>query len=261
MRFFLALAAFLGTIAAAHADVVATGVKYAENTIQTSNQRLFVSSDGAFYELKYGASGWNKTAVPVHFKDGVSRRCYFLGSTETMGKVYTMCTEDALNPFARKHLFGLDIYQAAAQLIEAGELHGMSLPNGLAADDMGTLYAADSGFPLLPGTIQKITLAGPYTVGTQTTLHRFIACKPNGVRHANGRLYVTVNPFSYLGVSQLMRYDIRADRLENGRSLYASLSFLDDFALVEGGAVLAEFLGNRIVHVSEQGGQLHRASF
>ncbi|HEY0844670.1 MAG TPA: hypothetical protein VGE12_04855 [Noviherbaspirillum sp.] len=261
MRKLLMLALSLCTAIAAHAEVVATGVRYAENAIQTSNQRLFVSSDGAFYELTAGASGWNKTAVPVHFKDGVARHCYFLGVAETMGRVYTVCTENALNPLARKRLFGLDIMQGAPQLVEAGELHGMSLPNGLAADDAGNLYAADSGLPLLPGTIQKITLAGPYTIATQTTFHRYLANKPNGVRYANGKLYVTVNPFSYLGVSQLLRYDLGANGLANCTTIYSSLAFLDDFTLVNGGAVIAEFLGGRIVHVSEQGNELHRASF
>lgn len=261
MRFLLSFAALLCLSIAARAEVVATSIKYAENSIQTSNQRLFVSSDGGFYELTAGPAGWNKTAVPVHFRDGLARHCYFLGMAETMGRLYTLCAEDTVNPFAKKTLFGLDIYQSVPQLIEAGELVGMSLPNGLAADSLGNLYAADSGLPLLPGTIQKITLAGPYTIGTQSTFHRFVACKPNGLRHANGKLYVTVNPFSYLGVSQLMRYDIGANGLSNGATLYASWGFLDDFTLVEGGAVVAEFLGGRIVHVSEQGNELHRASF
>lgn len=261
MRFLIPLALALCMSIAAHAEVVATGVRYAENSIQTSNQRLFVSSDRAFYELTAGAAGWNKTAVPVQFKDGNARHCYFLGITETMGRVYTLCTEDAINPFAKKRLFGLDIQQAAPQLIEAGELQGMALPNGLAADNAGNLYAADSGLPLLPGTIQKITLAGPYTIATQTTFHRYLTNKPNGLRHANGKLYVTVNPFSYLGISQLLRYDIGASGLSNCTTIYTSLAFLDDFTLVQGGAVLAEFLGGRIVHVNEQGSELHRATF
>lgn len=267
MRFLITLAMSLcmaiATIAAgaARAEVVATGIRYAENAIQTSNQRLFVSSDGAFYELMAGAAGWTKAAVPVQFKDGMARHCYFLGITETMGRVYTLCTEDSLNPFAKKRLFGLDIHQSSPHLVEAGELHGMALPNGLAADALGNLYAADSGLPLLPGTIQKITLAGPYTIATQTTFHRYLTNKPNGLRHANGKLYVTVNPFSYVGLSQLLRYDIRANSLDNCTTIYTSFAFLDDFALVNGGAVVAEFLGGRIVHVNEQGTELHRAAF
>lgn len=264
MRFLprsLTLALSLCAAAAAHAEVVATGVRYAENSIETSNQRLFVSSDGAFYELKAAASGWTKTAVPVEFRDGVARHCYFLGITETMGRVYTLCTEDSINPLAKKHLFGLDIQQAAPKLIEAGELQGMALPNGLAADNSGNLYAADSGLPLLPGTIQKITLAGPYTIATQTTFHRYLTNKPNGLRFANGKLYVSVNPFSYLGLSQLLRYDLGANGLANCTTVYSSLAFIDDFTLVNGGAVVAEFLGGRITHVNEQGIELHRASF
>lgn len=248
-------------VSAAHAELVATDVAYAENTIQTSNQRLFASADGAFYELTLAAGNWYKTMVPFSFKDGRARPCYFLGIAESAGTVYTLCTEDSFNPLARKYLFGLDIYQATPQLREVGELDRIALPNGLAADSGGNLYAADSGMPLLPGSIRKITLANPYAIATQTTLHNFIACKPNGLRYANGKLYVSVNPFSYVGLSQLLRYDLGANGLSNQASLYSSLGFLDDFALVEGGAVLAEFLGGRIVHVNEQGAELHQAGF
>lgn len=244
----------------AHAEPAATNVKHAENTIQTGNQRLFASSDGAVYELTLGSAGWSKTPVPARFKDGAAHYCYFLGIAETAGMVYTMCTEDALNPLAKKHLFGLDS-ALPAQLTEVGELKNMALPNGLAADGSGNLYAADSGWPLLPGTIQKITLAGPYSIASQATFHNFVLCKPNGVRFANGKLYVSTNPFSYLGLSQLLRYDLGANGLSNKTQVYSSLAFLDDFALVDGGAVVAEFLGARIVHINENGGELHQASF
>lgn len=253
-------AAMLMLASFAHAEPAATNVKHAENTIQTGNQRLFASADGAFYELTLGSAGWSKAQVPVRFRDGVARSCYFLGIAESAGMVYTMCTEDSLNPLAKKHLFGLNTAQPA-QLTEVGELKNMALPNGLAADGNGNLYAADSGWPLLPGTLQKITLAGPYAIASQTTFHRFVLCKPNGVRYANGKLYVSTNPFSYLGLSQLLRYDLGANGLSNQTQIYSSLAFLDDFALVDGGAVVAEFLGARIVHINENGGELHQATF
>lgn len=245
----------------ARAEVIASGVSSAENTIQTSNQRLFASSDGAFYELTLDSLGWHKTPVDVAFKDGKPRPCYYLGITESAGTVYTVCTESNLDPLAKKHLFGLDPYQAAARLVEAGELSGVALPNGLAADRSGNLYLADSGLPLLPGAIHKITLSGAYAIATQGVFHSFIACKPNGLKQDAGRLYVSVNPFSYLGLSQLLRYDIGATGLANKASIYDSWGFLDDFALVQGGVVVAEVLGGRISHVSEAGTVLHTAGF
>lgn len=243
------------------AELVATNVSLAENTIQTSNQRLFASSDGAFYELILNSGSWRRLTVPVSFKDGRTRPCYFLGITESAGTVYTACTEDAFNPLAKKYLLGLDMYQTAARLQEVGELHDMALPNGLAADNSGNLYIADSGMPFLPGVIRKITLASAFAIATQSVLHSFAAYKPNGLRYANGKLYVTVNPFSYVGMSQLLRYDLGANGLSNPAPIYSSLAFLDDFALVDSGAVVSEFLAGRIVHVSERGSELHHASF
>ncbi|MEW9897215.1 hypothetical protein ABWL39_01070 [Chitinivorax sp. PXF-14] len=243
------------------AEVIASGMSAAENTFQTSNQRLFASSDGAFYEITRDGLGWHKMPVVAAFKDGGNRPCYYLGITESAGTLYTVCTESNFDPLARKHLFGLDPYQAVPRLTEAGELGGVALPNGLAADRSGNLYLADSGLPLLPGVIHKITLAGAYTIATQSVFHRFAACKPNGLKHDADRLYVSVNPFSYIGLSQLLRYDIGATGLANKASVYTSWAFLDDFALVRGGAVIAEFLGGRISHVSEAGAVLHTAAF
>lgn len=257
----LAMAGLLFVASAAQAELVVSGVKSAENTIQTSNQRMFASSEGAFYEITKSGSAWAKTALPAKFKDGHSGSCYFLGITETAGMVYTVCTESALNPLAKKHLFGLNIHQSTPQLTEIGELKGMALPNGLAADASGNLYAADSGLPLLPGAIHKITLAGSYAIATQNVFYSFVACKPNGLRYSSGKLYVTVDPFSYVGMSQLLRYDLGANSLSNKAVIYTSWSFLDDFTLVDGGIIAAEFLAGRIVHINENGKVLHTAGF
>lgn len=257
----LALAGLLWSGAAAQAELVASGVDSAENTLQTSSQRMFASSNGAFYEVTKTAGGWAKAELSYKFKDGHSGTCYFLGITEYAGMVYTLCTESAINPLAKKHLFGFGLNDIRAQLTELGELKGMALPNGLAADGSGNLYAADSGLPLLPGAIHKIALTGTYSMGPQSVFHRFLACKPNGMRFSNGKLYVSVNPFSYVGLSQLLRYDLGASGLSNKAVVYASWSFLDDFALVKGGMVAAEFFGGRIVHITEEGKLLHTASF
>lgn len=257
----LAVAGFLLSGGAAQAELVASGVDSAENTLQTSSRRMFASSNGAFYEVSKTASGWAKTELGYKFKDGHNGSCYFLGITEYAGMVYTVCTESSINPLARKHLFGFGVNDTNPQLTELGELKGMALPNGLTADGNGNLYVADSGLPLLPGAIHKIPLAGPYLMGTKSVFHSFVACKPNGLRFSNGKLYVTVNPFSYVGLSQLLRYDLTPGGLTNKAVIYASWSFLDDFALVKGGMVAAEFFGGRIVHITEEGKLLHSASF
>jgi len=245
----------------ARAELVASDAKYAENTIQTSNQRLFLSSDGGFYELTRDSAGWHKNMLPAIFRDGVARPCYYLGIAETAGTVYTVCTENFSNPFAKKYLMGLNIYQPAPQLIEAGQLTGMSSINGLDADGSGNLYAADPGLPLLSGKIIKITMAGSHTIATQNVFHRFIASKPNGIRYAGGKMYISTNPTTYIGTSELMRYDLGANGLYNARTIFKSLWFLDDFMLVQGGAVVTEFLGGRLTHINESGSVLHRASF
>jgi hypothetical protein len=257
----LAVAGFLWWGGAAQAELVTSGVDSAENTLQTSSQRMFASSTGAFYEVTKTASGWTKTELSYKFKDGHSGSCYFLGITELAGMVYTVCTESTINPLAKKHLFGFGVNDISPHLTELGELKGMALPNGLTTDGSGNLYVADSGLPLLPGSIHKIPLTGPYSMGTKSVFHSFAACKPNGLRFSNGKLYVSVDPFSYVGLSQLLRYDLTPGGLTNKAVIFTSWSFLDDFALVKGGAVAAEFFGGRIVHITEEGKLLHSASF
>lgn len=257
----LAVAGLLLSGGAAQAELVASGVDSAENSLQASSQRIFASSNGAFYEVSKTASGWAKTELPYKFKDGHSGSCYFLGITEYAGMVYTVCTESSINPLAKKHLFGFGVNDGAPQLTELGEIKNMALPNGLTADASGNLYIADSGLPLLPGAIHKIQLSGAYSMGPQSVFYSFVACKPNGLRFSGGKLYVSVDPFSYVGMSQLLRYDLTPGGLTNKAVVYTSWSFLDDFALVKGGVVAAEFFGGRIVHVSESGSLLHTASF
>lgn len=249
----------------AAAQVVVAGLKAAENLIQTTNGRIFASGDGALLELKQENGTWRSTTLPARFADGKSATCYFLGISEIQGMVYSLCAENLLNPLAKKHLFAFDSRTAMPQAKQVGELSGVDFPNGLSSDGNGALFAANSGLPLLAGKIHKISLNNPgstqVTIRSQSVLHQFAACKPNGVHYANGRLYVSVNPFSYLGLSQLLRYDVSQNELSNKNSLYSSWNFLDDFALVQGGVLAAEFLGGKISHISETGTFLQSAAF
>jgi len=256
----LILSLFMSASVASSGEVVATDVASAENAMQTSNQRLFVSSNGAFFELIHDSAGWAKQQVPAPFKDAHSGQCYFVGITETGGTLYTVCTENNLNPFAKKHLFGINIDQSVAQLTEVGEIRGTALPNGLAADSSGNLYIVDSGFPFLPGAIRKVTLASTYAIATQSRFYQFVLCKPNGLKYSDGKLYVTTDPPIYVGVSQLLRYDLDPDGLSNKAVIYKSFGFLDDFDLVKGGAVIAEHFGGAVTHVDESGHVLHQTT-
>ncbi|MFC4158586.1 SMP-30/gluconolactonase/LRE family protein [Chitinimonas lacunae] len=233
----------------------------AENQLTTEAGRWFISGDGAVYEGSGDGNGFERRALPARRLDGTLQRCYFLGMAERHGRLYTICTDAALNPFAIKRLFSLDLSDPAAELREIYRPSGLALPNGLAVDAAGDLVLADSGAALLPGRLVKLRLDSHGQVTEQLTLHQFPLCKPNGVRIDGERLYVSLNPLSYVGVSQLKRYHFDGEALRDGVTIYDSWGFIDDFALTRDGVAVAEFLGGKVSHVREDGTLLKQAWF
>jgi hypothetical protein len=250
--------------AATSTELVALGLNAPENGIQTTNGRRFISSNGAFYELNHGRFGYSTTALPVQYLNNSSPSCYFLGITEMFGHIYTACTENNLDPYAKKHLLAMNIYGTMLQ--EIARLDSMALPNGVTSDGNGNLYIVDNGIILLPGSVvnAKINQYCPLcslNASSIKVIHNFQNCKPNGIKYGNGKLYISVDPLAYIGVSQLLRYDVTSSGLDNRVAIFSTWNFLDDFILVDGGIVLAEYLGTSIVHIDNDGDVLHRATF
>lgn len=258
---FMPLAALALLLPALAATPVFDGVPNAENQLAAGNGRWFVSGDGAVYEGRYDGRAYRKRALVARLRDGSPHACTFLGLAERRGRLFAVCSDSTLDPFAAKRLFSLDLADPAAELREIARPAGIALPNDLAVDPDGHLLLADSGAPLLPGRLWRLTLDAAGVVTGQAELHAFPLCKPNGLRVDGDRLYVSLNPLSYVGVSQLKRYRLTAGGLADGSTLYSSWGFIDDFALTTDGAVVAEFLAGRVSHVSEGGQVLRQAAF
>ncbi|MEN8321219.1 hypothetical protein [Acinetobacter junii] len=243
-----------------HAEVILSGVSSAENSLLTSTNRIFVTGDQKVYELTKSADNqWNKQAILAYKTNGQSITCDFLGITEMQGKVYAVCADRVLNPFSTKRLFSLDLSSASPTLNEVGQIENTTLINGLTNDGNGNLYIADSSI-LGPGKILKLRIG---TGGvSQRTVLQYILAKPNGLKLDAGRLYVSLNAVTLLGHTQIARYDVSGERLVNGRTLYSSLSFFDDFSLVKNGLVITDFLTGQVKHIDENTGRvLHQSSF
>ncbi|MGE5452326.1 MAG: hypothetical protein ACM3VZ_10865 [Acidobacteriota bacterium] len=236
------------------------GLKKAENAIQTSTGRSFVSTDGALYEMKESAAGlWSASPVPTRFAQTSTRSCYFTGLTEYASTLYAVCAENTLMPFAPKHLLALDLAQPNAPLQEIAALHDTGFPNGLASDGAGHLYYANTTL-LSAGAVWRITLAGRFAVSEEKEFYKFPFCTANGMKFSQNRLYVGANPPTFVGLSQILRYDVGASGLSNKAVIYESWNVIDDFELVQGGLVVAEYLANKVTHVSESGQVLHAAT-
>lgn len=236
------------------------GLSKAENAIQTTTGRTFVSTKGALYEIAQDAWG-NRSAspLPIKLSTGAST-CYFTGLTEYASTLYATCAENTLLPSAPKHLLAMDLSVPSAPLKEIASLHDSGFPNGLAADGAGHLYYANTTL-LSPGAIWRITLSGRFTVAQEQEFYKFPICTANGLKFWQNHLYVGTNPPTFVGPSQVLRYDVTASGLSNKVIVYTSWNVIDDFELVQGGLVVAEYLGNKVSHISETGTVLHTASF
>ena len=270
MRIAAALLA-LFTLAAADAATPRTiatipGIASAENAIQASDGRIYVSSDGALYRIVPPASphaaddpGWSKTTLAATFLDGRAHACYYLGLAEANRTVFALCTENSLDIYAAKHLMAIDPVAAGATpaLREVGALQSVGLPNGLASDGQGRLYYADTGI-LYPGSVHALTLAGTSAVVSDVTAIQFLLENPNGLKIGAGQLYVGTDPVLLLGTTRVLRYALGS----NGPSPFpavvtSSLGFYDDFSLLAGnGLLLDEFLLGQVQDVDEASGRV-----
>lgn len=250
----------MGTQAATSVVAQVGNLKKAENAIQTSTGRSFVSTDGALYELKESSSGqWSASAVTTRFTNASTTSCYFTGQAEYANTLYALCAENTLMPSAPKHLMAMDLSQANAPLQEIAALHDTGVPNGLASDGAGHLYYANTTL-LSAGAVWRITLASRFSVAEEKEFHKFPFCTANGMKFSQNRLYVGANPPTFVGLSQVLRYDVTATGLANKAVVYESWNVIDDLELVQGGVVVAEYLGNKVTHVSESGQVLHSAT-
>ncbi|WP_147694533.1 hypothetical protein [Vogesella mureinivorans] len=235
------------------------GVQSAENQLLTQSGRWFVSGENGVFEGRFDGRVYSKQRLTARLLNGQAHQCYFLGMTERQGRLYTVCTDNALNPFATKRLFVLNLADPAGELNEMFNPTDVALPNGLVTLPDGSLLLADSGAPLLPGKLLRFTVNAHGAVDGQSVYYRYVLNKPNGLKVDGQRLYVSLNPLTYAGLSQLRRYTLGAAGPQDGTVLYSSWGFLDDFALSSDGVVVAEFLAGRISHVSESGQVLRQA--
>lgn len=255
-KFVLATAGLLLSINV-HAEVILSSIFSAENSLLTSNNRLFISGDRQMSEGYKSNGVWLKKMVPAFNKNGVQVNCDFLGLTEMKStqKVYAVCADSVYIPITAKRLFVLDLNDANSAFREVGTIANATLLNGLTDDEQGNLYVADSAI-LGPGKIIKLALNG--NGFTQTTALQYLLQKPNGLKFdtLTNRLYASLDPVTLLGESQIVRYDLMNGQLQNGRKIFSRFTFLDDFNLVKDGVVVADFLAGSVIHVQESTGNI-----
>jgi sugar lactone lactonase YvrE len=250
------LAVSLALAGCAQLEPLVGGMQRAENVVQTTGGRVFVSSDGGLYELRLTNGKWDKAALAREGEaDGA--RCFFLGMAEHRATLYVAAQCPSMQRDGSAGvLLKLDLAHGAV-LTEVGPMPDIAQPNGMAADDAGRLYLADHGATFAQGALYRVSLEDG-RIGSLEKVAGTESTRPNGVRIAGGKLYLSVTPPAYLGQSRLLRYDLADGGLKNETELYRSRAFIDDFALVEGGLVVTRLLAGRVAHLSEDGTLLHQ---
>ena len=231
----------------------AAKLKAAENVLTLSDGRVLVTYNGGINELRGLPNG------PVTVQPLTAPTCYYAGIVEWKGYIYASCSKNFGLPFSGAALVAAPITADLSKTTfrSIASLSGIAGPNGLAVNESGVLYLADSGLylPPAPGKVVALTLKTPTSLASQKTVFRSLG-RPNGVRYDRNAkvIYFTENPVvNGTAQSNLKR------AVPNGTNAFSqttnvfSLSgYLDDFSLSADGAVMTNAGDNTVIHYNEQ---------
>lgn len=269
----LLAAFFLGTAISAQADTttILTTAPSAENAIQTSDGRLFVSASDGLYQVN--ASTKTKTKVPVALSAtsaaSTSTNCYFTGLAQYQNYLYAACTPDVESNFALRHLLVMDLNQSP-QMRSFHSVSDIGFFNGISLDANGNIYAANFGSLATPsaGRIIKLTMSSRTTVASKVNW-LYSTGRINGIRVNGNTVYYVEDNVYFAGYNYFKKVGITSiGTAGTPQTIYRSTNYIDDFILVTDGAVLATAAmspfapsNGEVVHISETGAVLHSAKF
>lgn len=263
-------------------QVIANGIPMAENALVLNENTLFVSSKQGIYQLKKIQGTWHKTLLTTYLRDGTTTTsCQMGGMTRAKTHAndtakntlaYAVCSEGFGNPSATSRLMMFNPNASEPKVTEVDTIN-VTAPNGMAADNEGNLYVADTGgFFSFGGALVKIKL-NPFTAITpsntqntqvahgvpkyiqatptvtlkQSTYQGFLFQRPNGVRFQGNRLYLSLIPAAFVvGRSRINSYRLAPLGLSDKREHASSYAFLDDFSFSSQGLVTTAFVGQRV---------------
>lgn len=153
----------------------------AENTLFTSQGRLFVSGGSNVYEVSKDAAGFH--AAPLY--DG---NCNFTGLAQRGDVLYAACFD--------LRLYAANLSDAAPKLQAIYSLAGMAAPNGMTSGPDGELYIVDgpistSHLPSPKIVRLQFDAADPMKVTRQLTWLSKGVGLPNGLSRRDRTLYFT----------------------------------------------------------------------
>ncbi|MGH8506862.1 MAG: hypothetical protein ACRETM_13020 [Stenotrophobium sp.] len=202
----------------------------AENTLFTTDGRLFVSGSDDIYEVTRDAAGWHATGLSGKGATGLAQRGDVIYAASFDGNLYAARLSDTPPVFKAIHALG------------------MSLANGMATGPDGALYIVNGplGAALPDPKIVRLRFdpADPMKVTEQTDWLTSGLSFPNGLQRRGNTLLFSDSDALTATLGAIRAVEIQADGSPGPvKTLGTFPSLPDDFSTV-GDDVLAAFYSN-----------------
>lgn len=226
-----------------------TTVPDAENSLITSEGRLFVSGSFNLYEITKNEDGIfeNHRLVEDDY--------YFMGLDEYKGSLYALRTGKGLNAMLKPEpalvigdlsaINPSDEARPSEDIFTEIPLPDMAMPNGLTIDSQGHIFISDT----MGGKIVRFDISeddptnvdGPYDCGLTGLM------APNGLVVDGSYLYIT-------DVGSVKKAEIlKGGSLGPMKTLFSGRVYLDDLTVFQGTLVVCDYMSGTIFQLSAQG--------
>ena len=221
-----------------------------ENSLFSSNGRLFVSGQSNLYEIHRDGQDYRAdTLLP----DGSG--CS--GLTEDKGTLYALCSgSGGPTDFSGLYTMSLDDPLATPEFSYA--LTGMTLPNGIVATASG-LYVTDGPVAVDPKIVHLvIDPTDPTRVLSQSTWLATLPDFPNGIVHTGTSLYVTHYRPGFGG--QVTQVVINADGTPGAPENIAPRGIMDDLTVVGDTLIVTDWQNGSLFQIDLEGNLLQETA-
>lgn len=231
-----------GWVSGLQKTTLVKGLTQAENSVITSDGRLFVSADDNIFEIKRNDDGsFYKVKLTTPANYGIC------GMVQRGGFLYAnITTLDLATAKMQGYLIAAPL-NANPEFQIIFKYKNTQMLNGLTIDQEGYLYAAHST-GIVNGIIKTtINADEPLRVDKQTTWVGIGGFWPNGIRYANGCIYYTT-------AANLQRVTIKSDGTAGAnKTLYTKVGFNDDFYVDNHQIILTDFISGRLLQLDLNG--------
>lgn len=230
----------------------------AENMRMTSDGRMFATGSTGLYEITRNQGNIEKRQINTEY-------CQHSGLAEMHGWLFSVCMEKMPGftltpPFYTTAEASLWAYSlTSGEFFNIGELTDFYIPNGIdALAQENAILIADENF-MGQGGVSKATINFSAEVPfIESVEQQWIGANQdvgiaNGVRVLNNAVFLTDK-------GSLKRVPLNANgEPQPSQTLYSAFTILDDLAPFCEGVLVTDFIGGKLVYVSEDGSKVWKS--